>query len=90
MKKAQDKRIELGEKLYEEFVERVADAFLTSDHVSNPITGTLEMFALLEKKGMPDLLFVEMMKEYLSNFLEVKLSVEKGKLFHHFETKTAV
>lgn len=87
MNKAQTKRIELGEKLYEEFVKTMADNFFVSSYVSNPRTQDLEKYALLEKKGLPDILFLEMAKEYLTNFLEVELSVENGRLLHSFKTK---
>lgn len=89
--KAQDKRIELGGKLYDDFVEKLADTFPhLSAHVSNPRTNTCELFALLEKKGMADILMIQMLKEYMSDLNDVKLSVEKGKLYHHFEVKDAI
>lgn len=87
MNKAENKRIELGRAIYDDFIGCITDTFPLSNKVSTPRTCDLEKYALLEKAGHTDLLFVEMIKEYLSNFSDVKISVEKGRLYHHFETK---
>ncbi len=84
--KAQQKRIEQGEKIYEDFVERFTETFDLSDRVSNPRTHDLEMYVLLSKReNLKDFLYREMAQEYFSNFKDVKISVEKGKLIETFE-----
>lgn len=88
MNKAQLKRIEKGANLYDDFVGRLADTFNLPSRVSSPRTESCEMFALLgQHEHLSDLLYVAMMKEYLSNHREVRLSVEKGRLYETFETR---
>lgn len=85
---AQEKRWETGEKLYNEFVETIADSFEIPSRVSTPSTFSLEKFALLAKRAnLRDMLYTEMMREYLTNFNDFDVSVEKGALYHKLETK---
>lgn len=79
--KAQQKRIELGGKLYEDFVDTLADIFGLSAKVSNPTTNKCELFALLSKKeNLADLLYKEMASEYFGNYLNIEMDVQKGRI----------
>ena len=85
---AQEKRWEKGKTLYDEFVETFTEMFDLPPRVSTPRTTSLEKFALLAKHpNHKSLLYREMTEEYFSNFIEVKLSVEKGRLYERYEVK---
>ena len=80
--KEYNKRIDKGEKLYDDFVYRLSVEFGMSSVISTPRTGELEKYALLKKtfndKGV---LYQEMMREYLSNFEDFKIFADKGSLW---------
>lgn len=83
MSKAQEKRWADGEKLYDDFVERLHEAYGLTNRVSNPTTFTTEKFALLAKReNLKDLLLTEMMREYLTNFSDFRIVVQKGALYY--------
>lgn len=85
--KAQQKRIKLGAKLYEDFVDTLADIFGLSSKVATPRTNTCELFALLSKKGnLADLLYKEMASEYFGNYVDIEMGVQKGKLISKITT----
>lgn len=83
--KAQKKRIEKGEQLYEQFVEDLAETFGLPNHVANPLTNTLELFALLSK-NQSNLLHKEMAKEYFTNFLDIELRAVNGRIVSKVST----
>lgn len=75
--KAQEKRIAKGDLLYKNFVDKISEISGVS-LVSTPKTNTLEIFALIRDE---EYLFLEMCKEYLSNFVEDSFTVENGVLY---------
>lgn len=88
MNKARQKRIEKGEKLYEDFVSKINESFEVDFKVSNPRSSTAELFHLLNKDtNHKDFLLTEMMKEYITNFVDVKFSVAKGRIYEHYEIR---
>lgn len=46
-----------------------------------PVDQTLELFALLDEKGLGDILLFEMMQEYLTNYNSFKLRVRNRKIY---------
>lgn len=70
MSKAQEKRWDVGEQLYDTFVERLRAVYMFDEPVSSPSTKRLEIFANLDRKGeaYSALLVAEMCREFQSNF----------------------
>lgn len=87
MSKAQEKRWEIGEKLYDDFVETLKNIYMFDDTVTTPHTRQLELFANLHKKGQPykTLLVAEMSREFQTNFQE-RLYAEGTRVYMKVET----
>jgi len=66
-----------GEKLYDAFCSKFPPIAR-----ANPTTFTLELFALLKEQNEDELLLREMMKEYLCNFEDTDVFVDKGTLYY--------
>ena len=77
MKKTTTEKWDKGEKIYDEF----CAGFGHICQVSTPRTNTLELFALLKEKNENLILLMEMMKEFIANFDDSNVFVEKGKLY---------
>lgn len=87
MSKAQEKRWDVGEQLYDTFVERLRSVYMFDEPLSTPNTRQLELFANLNKKGemYTALLVAEMCREFQTNFKDGLFS-DGTKVFQRAET----
>lgn len=88
-KTAQEKRIELGESLYDDFVESLRDIYEFAEPNSMPKTNTLEKFAVIYKKGDTALLAAEMCREFASDYKDGYF-VQNGNLYQQVKTNIKV
>lgn len=83
-----EKRIELGDSLYFDWVVRMRKIYEFGDNeivVATPKTNTLLLFALLYEKGERPLLLSEMCREFTTNF-EEGLYADRDSVFIRAET----
>ncbi len=81
-----EKRWDKGEKIYDTF----CAGFGHICSVNTPKTHTLELFALLKEKNENLILLLEMMNEFITNFNDIRVFAEKGKLYRNVVHKERV
>lgn len=81
----EEKQINLGEKLYDKFVNKLKSLF-PGVIAMTPHTQRLQLFALLHAQNRPLLLNAIMLEEYQRNLPKFDLRVENNKLYTIKET----